>query len=123
MQYRVKDTLHSKGTPFKETTDFSETLPLLDVVYMTRIQKERFADMEEYEKVKNAFILTERELTKIKDDAIILHPLPRVNEISTKIDNDPRAKYFEQTYCGLMMRKALIASVLLKNIDEIVNKS
>lgn len=122
MQYRVKDTLTAKKTPFKETKHFAKTLPLLDVVYMTRIQKERFADVEEYDKVKDAFILTPNELEMIKDDAIILHPLPRVNEISTKIDSDPRAKYFEQTYAGLMMRKAIIASILLKNLDEILEK-
>jgi aspartate carbamoyltransferase catalytic subunit len=118
MQYRVKDTLRLRKTPFKETTHFAKTLPMLDVVYMTRIQKERFADLEEYDKVKDAFILTLEELKVIKDDAIILHPLPRVNEIAPKIDEDPRARYFEQTYSGLMMRKALIASILIENINE-----
>ncbi|MHA1584721.1 MAG: aspartate carbamoyltransferase [Promethearchaeota archaeon] len=116
MQHRVKDALTLKKTPFKETKHFKETLPLLDVIYMTRIQKERFADLEEYDKVKNAFILGSEELKVVKSDAIILHPLPRVNEISPKIDKDPRAKYFEQTYYGLMMRKALIASILSKEI-------
>jgi len=115
MQYRVKDALTQKKTSFTETTDFKETLPLLDVIYMTRIQKERFGDLEEYDKVKNAFILTKKIMKLVKDDAIILHPLPRVNEISPKIDVDPRAKYFEQTYYGLMMRKAIIASILLEN--------
>lgn len=115
MQYRVKDALTQKKASFTETTDFKETLPLLDVIYMTRIQKERFGDLEEYDKVKNAFILKKKTMKLVKDDAIILHPLPRVNEISPKIDLDPRAKYFEQTYYGLMMRKAIIASILLKN--------
>jgi len=114
MQYRVKHSLRLKKTPFKETKHFKETLPLLDVIYMTRIQKERFADLEEYDKVKNAFILTKEELSIIKDDAVILHPLPRVNEISPEVDSDPRAKYFEQTYYGLMMRKAILASILLE---------
>jgi len=117
MQYRVKDSLLLKNTHFVESTDFRKHLPDLDVIYMTRIQKERFADLEEYDKVKNAFILTEEELNLMKKDAIILHPLPRVNEISPKIDADPRAKYFEQTYYGLMMRKALIASILLKTLE------
>lgn len=117
MQYRVKDSLRLKNNNFKETTNFKDTLPLLDVVYMTRIQKERFGDIEEYDKVKNAFILTPEEMKSVKDDAIILHPLPRVNEISPEIDSDPRAKYFEQTYHGLMMRKALLASILLKEIE------
>ncbi len=122
MQYRVKDTLTARKTPFKETKHFTKTLPLLDVVYMTRIQKERFADMEEYDKVKDAFILTQEELKLIKDDAIILHPLPRVNEISPKIDSDPRAKYFDQTYSGLMMRKAIIAALLLQEPFETLKK-
>ncbi|MHA1744880.1 MAG: aspartate carbamoyltransferase [Promethearchaeota archaeon] len=117
MQYRVKDSLRLKKTPFKETKHFKETLPLLDVIYMTRIQKERFADIEEYDKVKNAFILTKDEMSIIKEDAVILHPLPRVNEISPEVDTDPRAKYFEQTYYGLMMRKAILASILLETIE------
>ena len=115
MQHRVIDALTQKKVHFKETTKFKETLPLLDVIYMTRIQKERFGDLEEYDKVKNAFILTKKLLKLVKKDAIILHPLPRVNEISPEIDADPRAKYFEQTYYGLMMRKAIIASILLKS--------
>lgn len=119
MQYRVKDSLKLKGIPFTETADFKGTLPELDVIYMTRIQKERFGDLEEYEKVKDLFILTKNDLKNIKKDAIILHPLPRVNEIDPKIDSDPRAQYFKQTYYGLMMRKAIIASVLLKNPLEI----
>ena len=84
---------------------------------MTRIQKERFPDLEEYEKVKNAFILTLKDLEYVKKDAIILHPLPRVNEIAPEIDNDPRAKYFEQTYYGLMMRKAILAAILTKEFE------
>lgn len=120
MQYRVKDSLKLKETPFQETDNFYDTLPLLDVIYMTRIQKERFADLEEYDKVKNMFILTEKELKRIKKDAIILHPLPRVNEIDPVIDADPRAQYFPQTYYGLMMRKAIIASILLKDPKKIL---
>jgi aspartate carbamoyltransferase catalytic subunit len=83
---------------------------------MTRIQKERFADQDEFEKVKNMYILTKNELQFLKEDAIILHPLPRVNEISTDIDDDPRAKYFDQTYFGLMLRKALLAVILQKDL-------
>ncbi|MCF2139697.1 MAG: aspartate carbamoyltransferase [Candidatus Lokiarchaeota archaeon] len=115
MQYRVKDSLTLKGTNFIETQDFHETLPKLDVIYMTRIQKERFGDLEEYDKVKDLFILTKDDLKQIKQDAIILHPLPRVNEIDPKIDSDPRAQYFKQTYFGLMMRKAILASILLQD--------
>ncbi|MHA1675452.1 MAG: aspartate carbamoyltransferase [Promethearchaeota archaeon] len=115
MQYRVKDSLTLKKANFVETSDFREILPKLDVIYMTRIQKERFADLEEYARVKDMFILTEDDLKIIKEDAIILHPLPRVNEIDPVIDKDPRAKYFEQTYYGLMMRKAILASILLND--------
>jgi aspartate carbamoyltransferase catalytic subunit len=117
MQYRVLDALMRKGTHYKETKKFQSTLPILDVVYMTRIQKERFADVDEYEKVKNAYILNKTILESMKKDAIILHPLPRINEIPPEIDDDPRAKYFEQTYYGLMLRKALLAVILAKDVQ------
>jgi aspartate carbamoyltransferase catalytic subunit len=112
MQYRVKDVLQRKGCFYKETNKFKKTLPELDVIYMTRVQKERFTDPEEYERLKTAFILEEEDLKTIKDDAIILHPLPRVNEIHSAVDKDPRAKYFEQTNYGLMLRKALLALIM-----------
>jgi aspartate carbamoyltransferase catalytic subunit len=115
MQYRINDFLMHNQAQFKETRRFQQTLDILDVVYMTRIQKERFSDIEEYNKVKDAYILTKEELKFMKKDAIILHPLPRVNEISADVDDDPRAKYFQQTNYGLMMRKALIGSILEKN--------
>ena len=116
MQYRVIDALIRKQVPFKETKRFKTTIPLLDVLYMTRIQKERFVDVEEYEKVKNAFILTQTEVQTLKEKMIIMHPLPRVNEITPDIDSDPRAAYFQQTYYGLMLRKALLAVILSKSI-------
>lgn len=112
MQYRVKDVLQRRGCFYKETNKFKKTLPELDVIYMTRVQKERFTDPDEYEKLKNSYILEEEDLKSIKDDAIILHPLPRVNEISAAVDKDPRAKYFEQTYYGVLLRKALLALIL-----------
>ncbi len=117
MQYRVINALEEKKKNFIETDKFHETLPKLDVIYMTRIQKERFGDLEEYDKVKNAYILTKKEMVYIKEDAIILHPLPRINEISPEIDSDPRAKYFDQTYYGIMMRKAILASLILEKIE------
>ncbi len=116
MQYRVTDQLMRKHVSYKVTKKFKSTLPILDVIYMTRIQKERFPDVEEYEKVKNAFILGQEELKLVKEDAIIMHPLPRVNEISPEIDSDPRAVYFKQTYYGLMLRKALLALILSKKL-------
>jgi len=119
MQYRVTDALMRKHVAYKVTKKFKATLPILDVIYMTRIQKERFPDKEEYEKVKNLFILGEDELELVRDDAIIMHPLPRVNEISSKIDDDPRAIYFKQTYYGLMLRKALLALILSKEAKNL----
>lgn len=117
MQNRVTDILMRKHVSFKETRRYQSTLELLDVLYFTRIQKERFSDIEEYNKVKDSFILTEKDLQSIQKDAIILHPLPRVNEISPEVDKDPRAKYFDQMYFGLMMRKALLAAILEKNLN------
>lgn len=114
MQNRVLEDLMRRQINFKETKKFKQTITDLDVLYMTRIQKERFPDLEEYEKVKDSFILTRNDVKIMKPNAIIMHPLPRVNEISPEIDTDPRAKYFDQTYYGLMMRKALISVILAK---------
>jgi len=112
MQYSVKDVLQRRGCFFKETNKLKKTLPELDVLYMTRVQKERFSDPDEYEKLKDAFIFEEDDLKSLKEDAIIMHPLPRVNEIAAAVDKDPRAKYFEQIYYGVMLRKALLAVVM-----------
>jgi aspartate carbamoyltransferase catalytic subunit len=98
----------------KETKRFRQTLPLLDVIYMTRIQKERFPDLEEYERVKDAFELKASDLELLKANAKIMHPLPRVTEIKPDVDDSPHAIYFKQTYYGLMMRKALLALILGK---------
>jgi aspartate carbamoyltransferase catalytic subunit len=112
MRPQVLDELMRKQVFFKETKRFKQTLSSLDVLYITRIQKERFPDLEEYEEVKDAFIFEKDDLKLLKEDAIIMHPLPRVNEISPDVDSDPRARYFDQVYYGLMMRKAVIASLL-----------
>lgn len=123
LQFRVMDYLKRKGIELsesaekkpmklKETKRFRSTLPLLDVIYMTRIQKERFPDLEEYERVKDAFELGENEMNLLKDGAKILHPLPRITEIKPEIDDSEHAIYFKQTYYGLMMRKALLGMVL-----------
>jgi aspartate carbamoyltransferase catalytic subunit len=84
----------------------------VDVVYMTRIQKERFPDVREYDKVKGKFRIAEEHLPLLKKDAIILHPLPRVDELSAAIDNTPHAKYFDQVYSGVILRMAILKMIL-----------
>jgi aspartate carbamoyltransferase catalytic subunit len=93
---------------FKETNNLEEILPKVDVLYMTRVQKERFDNIGDYNKVKDAFLLKIGHLKKLKKDAIIMHPLPRLNEIDIQIDNDPRAAYFRQAQNGLYVRMALL---------------
>ncbi len=93
---------------YRTLSGWDNELKDLDVVYMTRVQKERFETLKEYEAVKDSFILTAQEVSKMKKSAIIMHPLPRVNEISTVIDSDPRARYFEQAANGLYVRMALL---------------
>ena len=96
----------------KESTSLHELLPELDVIYMTRIQKERFADLAEYEKVKGSYRLTAQELSKGRKDSIVMHPLPRVDEVAPDVDNTKHAKYFEQVWYGLVLRMGLLALVL-----------
>ncbi len=107
-----------KNMEWEETTDLESKLPELDVLYMTRIQKERFADLETYERLKDSYILTADKMALAKEKMAILHPLPRVNEISVKIDADPRAAYFRQVLNAKYMRMALI----LKLLDEAEGK-
>jgi aspartate carbamoyltransferase catalytic subunit len=101
-----------KKIPVKEESDLAEALPNLDVVYMTRIQKERFADLAEYEKVKGSYRLSTAELASAKADAIVMHPLPRVDEISPDVDQTSHSKYFKQVWYGLLTRMTLISLVL-----------
>ena len=100
------------GIPCKECRSLDEAMGKLDVLYMTRVQKERFASEAEYEKLKDVYVLDEEKMARAKKDMIVLHPLPRVNEIAVEVDRDPRAKYFEQTRCGRLMRMALILKLL-----------
>ena len=100
------------GKTYKQTTDLEAVMPELDVLYMTRVQKERFFNEEDYLRLKDSYILTPEKLQNAKKDLIIMHPLPRVNEISVAVDNDPRAKYFKQAYYGKIMREALILKLL-----------
>lgn len=108
----IKDALKNKNITFVETTDLQEVMPELDILYMTRVQRERFFNEEEYLRLKDSYILTPEKLITAKSDLSILHPLPRVNEISVAIDNDPRACYFDQVLNGKFMRMALILKLL-----------
>ena len=110
--YVKKDILKKQGIEYVQTTDFEAVIPTLDVLYMTRVQKERFFNEEDYLRLKDRYILTPEKLAKAKEDLIILHPLPRVNEISVAIDKDPRACYFKQVYYGKIARMSLILKLL-----------
>ena len=108
----VRETLDKSGVNWEETESLEYAMPELDVLYMTRVQKERFFNEEDYIRLKDTYILDEEKLKSAKSDLSILHPLPRVNEISVAVDDDPRAKYFYQTLCGKQMRMALIMLLL-----------
>lgn len=110
------------GIKYKEYTDFNEdTIAEADILYMTRVQRERFTDLMEYERVKNVYILRREMLRKCKKTMKILHPLPRVNEISPDVDDDPHAYYFQQAQNGLYTREALICNALGLSLDDIRN--
>ena len=106
--------LEDQGIPYKEYTLLEKALPETDVLYVTRVQKERFEDPQDYEKVKGTYIITPETLTKAKKDLVLMHPLPRVGEISMDLDDDPRAAYFRQMEYGMYVRMALLAMVLGK---------
>ncbi|XP_071808094.1 multifunctional protein CAD-like [Asterias amurensis] len=114
MPKAVKDFVSERGIPQAEFRSIEEALPDTDVLYMTRIQQERFASKEEYETQCGNFILTPRIMTKAKEKMVVLHPMPRINEISSDVDSDPRAAYFRQAECGMYVRMALLATVLGK---------
>ena len=108
----VKDGLDDKGIPYTETDSLENSLADLDILYMTRVQRERFFNEEDYLRLKDTYILTPEKLKCANDDMKILHPLPRVNEISVAVDSDPRACYFKQVLYGKYMRMALILMLL-----------
>ena len=110
--YVKKDVLQKNGIPYTQTTDLEEAMPRLDILYMTRVQRERFFNEEDYLRLKDRYILEPKKLEKAKEDLCIMHPLPRVNEISVAIDDDPRACYFKQVLNGKYMRMALILKLL-----------
>jgi aspartate carbamoyltransferase catalytic subunit len=107
-----QEYLDSTGTEYVETSSLDEALPQLDILYMTRVQKERFFNEEDYLRLKDSYILTPDKMKLAKSDMIVLHPLPRVNEISTAVDADPRAAYFRQAAYGKYIRMALILKML-----------
>ena len=110
--YMKKEVLAKNGLSYTETESLEDAIPQLDVLYMTRIQRERFDRNEDYERLKDSYILTAEKMKMAKDTMRVLHPLPRVNEISVKVDDDPRAAYFRQVLNGKIMRKALILKLL-----------
>lgn len=110
--YIKTDVLDRNAIPYEETTDLLSAMPKLDILYMTRVQRERFFNEEDYLRLKDSYILTPDKLTGAKSDLAILHPLPRVNEIAVAIDDDPRACYFKQVFNGKIVRMALIMKLL-----------
>lgn len=115
-EYMKKDVLEKNGMEYVETEDLLEYMADLDVLYMTRVQRERFFNEEDYMRLKDSYILEPSKIEKAKEDMIIMHPLPRVNEISIKIDDDPRACYFKQVLNGKYMRMALLLKLLEVNV-------
>ncbi len=108
----VKNVITDAGHSFIETVSLEESMPYLDILYMTRVQRERFFNEEEYLRLKDSYILNTDKLTNAKEDLVIMHPLPRVNEISVAVDEDKRACYFKQALYGKYMRMALILKLL-----------
>ncbi len=110
--YIRKDVMEKNGVPYEETTDLMGALPGLDVLYMTRVQKERFFNEADYIRLKDSYILTPEKMLAAKTDMCVMHPLPRVNEIAVAVDDDPRAAYFRQALNGKYVRMALIMKLL-----------
>ena len=108
----ITDMLKEKQIPYKEVIRLEDSLPDLDLLYMTRVQRERFFNEEDYVRLKDFYILDKAKLAHARDDMLILHPLPRVNEISVEVDDDPRAMYFKQAQYGVYVRMALIYTLL-----------
>lgn len=111
-EYVREKLINTQGITFTEVSNLDEALPQLDILYMTRVQKERFFNEEDYIRLKDSYILTKEKMKLAKEDMYILHPLPRVNEISVEVDKDPRAAYFRQAQYGVYVRMALIMTLL-----------
>ena len=110
--YVIREVLDPQEIPYEEVSSLEEVMPQLDILYMTRVQKERFFNEEDYVRLKDTYILTEDKMKLAKENMAVLHPLPRVNEITLPVDNDPRAAYFEQVQNGVYVRMALIMTLL-----------
>ena len=110
--YVIREVLDANAIPYEEVTSLELVMPQLDILYMTRVQKERFFNEEDYVRLKDTYILTEDKMKLAKEKKAVLHPLPRVNEITLPVDNDPRAAYFEQVQNGVYVRMALIMTLL-----------
>lgn len=110
--YLRKDILEAKNIDFKEVNELEEVMPELDILYMTRVQRERFFNEEDYIRLKDTFILDTAKMKYAREDMYVLHPLPRVNEIAMEVDDDPRAVYFKQAQYGVYVRMALIMTLL-----------
>lgn len=111
-EYLRKDTLQANNIEFKEVTMLEDVLPELDLLYMTRVQRERFFNEEDYIRLRDSFILDAKKMKLAPEKMLVLHPLPRVNEIATEVDSDPRAVYFKQAHFGVYIRMALIMTLL-----------
>lgn len=115
--YIRKDVLDKNNIPYKEVINLEEAMPELDLLYMTRVQKERFFNEEDYVRMKDFYILDKKKMELASKDMLVLHPLPRVNEISVEVDDDPRAVYFKQAKYGVYVRMALILTLLDIHVD------
>ena len=120
--YIKTEVLEKNNVTFAETASLEEAIPKLDILYMTRIQRERFDDLDEYERLKDSYVLTKSKLAAAKESMSVLHPLPRVNEISVDVDDDSRACYFKQALYGKFMRMSLILSLLEGSVGTIREK-
>lgn len=116
--YIREDVLDKNNIPYKEVEKLEDVMGELDILYMTRVQKERFFNEDDYLRMKDFYILDKNKMSLAKDDMIVLHPLPRVNEISVEVDDDPRAAYFKQAQYGVYVRMALIMTLLEVTLDE-----
>ena len=111
-EYIREDVLNAQNIPYQEVEHIEDVMGTLDILYMTRVQQERFFNEEDYIRLKDFYILDKKKMSLAKDDMLVLHPLPRVNEISVEVDNDPRAAYFKQVQYGVYVRMALILTLL-----------
>lgn len=115
----IKEILKEKGIAYKQVVSLEEVMPELDLLYMTRVQRERFFNEEDYIRLKDSYILDKKKMERAKENMLVLHPLPRVNEISVEVDDDPRAAYFKQVQYGVYVRMALILTLLEIDVNAL----